>query len=247
MAESPVRTGGILKRKVAGVPVIYLALGFVLILAVVAWQMKPSADLAQDDADAEADAATPTGSDEVLPPMPSGTVVVQPRETEPEAAPYEDNSTWRRKAVTYLIGKGVSVGEAELAMQAYLAGNTLSFRQGELRDMAVKGVGLPPDDFQVGNVQPKPTVPPIRVPGPVPKPPTVSRPTPPYTPKPKPAPKPVPKPAPPAKRTHIVRPGENLTSIGRKYGRTWQQIYNANRNVIKDPNKIYPGQRLVIP
>jgi GH25 family lysozyme M1 (1,4-beta-N-acetylmuramidase) len=48
-------------------------------------------------------------------------------------------------------------------------------------------------------------------------------------------------------RIHTVASGENLTTIGRNYGLSWQNIYNANRGVIgSDPNFIKPGQRLVI-
>jgi LysM repeat protein len=48
----------------------------------------------------------------------------------------------------------------------------------------------------------------------------------------------------------IVRPGDNLSSIAARYGKTWQQLYAipANRQVIgSNPNLIKPGQRLVIP
>ena len=44
---------------------------------------------------------------------------------------------------------------------------------------------------------------------------------------------------------HIVRWGENLTSIARRYGTTIQAIVVANRLV--NSNRIYAGQRLVIP
>ena len=44
---------------------------------------------------------------------------------------------------------------------------------------------------------------------------------------------------------HIVQWGENLTSISRRYGTTIQAIVAANR--LANPNRIYAGQRLVIP
>jgi nucleoid-associated protein YgaU len=33
------------------------------------------------------------------------------------------------------------------------------------------------------------------------------------------------------------------------YGKanSWQRIFEANKDVIKDPNKIFPGQKLKIP
>lgn len=44
--------------------------------------------------------------------------------------------------------------------------------------------------------------------------------------------------------------GECLRRIANQfYGNEmlWPKIYNANRDIIKDPDLIYPGQRLVIP
>ena len=50
------------------------------------------------------------------------------------------------------------------------------------------------------------------------------------------------------KKTYTVVKGDNLTKIARKYGTTWQKIYEANKSLIgKDPNLIYPGQVLTIP
>jgi Tfp pilus assembly protein FimV len=49
---------------------------------------------------------------------------------------------------------------------------------------------------------------------------------------------------------HEVQPGENLALIaGRALGdsRLWPAIYAANRDRIKDPARVYPGQQLAIP
>ena len=45
--------------------------------------------------------------------------------------------------------------------------------------------------------------------------------------------------------THIVKRGEYLKVIARRYGTTWQAI--AALNGLKNPNLIYPGQRLKVP
>jgi Uncharacterized protein containing LysM domain len=50
-----------------------------------------------------------------------------------------------------------------------------------------------------------------------------------------------------AQNTYTVQSGDNLTKIGQKYGVSWQKIFEANRDKIDDPNKIFPGQELVIP
>lgn len=47
--------------------------------------------------------------------------------------------------------------------------------------------------------------------------------------------------------TYTVVSGDNLTKIGEKYGVTWQQIFDANQDILKDPDKIFPGQELKIP
>lgn len=50
-----------------------------------------------------------------------------------------------------------------------------------------------------------------------------------------------------AGNTYTVQSGDNLSKIGSKYGVSWQQIFEANRDKLSDPDKIYPGQELTIP
>ena len=47
--------------------------------------------------------------------------------------------------------------------------------------------------------------------------------------------------------TYTVVAGDNLSKIGEKYGVSWNAIYEANRDIIKDPDMIHPGQELKIP
>ena len=50
--------------------------------------------------------------------------------------------------------------------------------------------------------------------------------------------------------TYEVKPGDSLSRIAkRKLGdaNAWQQIFEANKDILKDPNKIFPGQKLKIP
>ena len=47
--------------------------------------------------------------------------------------------------------------------------------------------------------------------------------------------------------TYTVVSGDNLSKIGAKYGVTWQQIFEANKDIISDPDLIQPGQELKIP
>ena len=47
--------------------------------------------------------------------------------------------------------------------------------------------------------------------------------------------------------SYIVKPGDNLTLIGKKYGISWRTIYENNKDIIgNNPNLIKPGQVLKI-
>ncbi len=50
-----------------------------------------------------------------------------------------------------------------------------------------------------------------------------------------------------ASTTYTVQSGDTLSKIGSNYGVSWQDIYEANRDKIDDPDKIFPGQELNIP
>lgn len=46
---------------------------------------------------------------------------------------------------------------------------------------------------------------------------------------------------------YTVVSGDSLSKIGKAYGVTWQAIYEANKNVIKNPDLIQVGWKLKIP
>ena len=53
-----------------------------------------------------------------------------------------------------------------------------------------------------------------------------------------------------AQRDYVVQSGDSLSKIARQfYGNAneWQKIFEANKDKIKDPNLIHPGQKLIIP
>ena len=55
---------------------------------------------------------------------------------------------------------------------------------------------------------------------------------------------------PKGRRTYTVKRGDTLWAIARRYygsGSKYPKIFNANRNKIRNPNLIYPGQVFVIP
>jgi nucleoid-associated protein YgaU len=51
-----------------------------------------------------------------------------------------------------------------------------------------------------------------------------------------------------AGETYTVKSGDSLSKIASHYdGVSWEEIFEANRDTIKDPNLIHPGQTLKIP
>lgn len=51
-------------------------------------------------------------------------------------------------------------------------------------------------------------------------------------------------------RTYVVRQGDTLASISRKFYKSsgrWKQIRDANKNVVNDPGELKPGMTLTIP
>ena len=47
---------------------------------------------------------------------------------------------------------------------------------------------------------------------------------------------------------YTVKPGDNLTKIAKELGlKSWRELYDLNKDQIKDPNLIYPNQKLKIP
>ena len=53
-----------------------------------------------------------------------------------------------------------------------------------------------------------------------------------------------------ATKIYVVKSGDSLSKIAKaEYGdaQAWKAIYEANRDILKDPDKIFPGQKLKIP
>ena len=57
-------------------------------------------------------------------------------------------------------------------------------------------------------------------------------------------------PEPPQDQWYTVTAGDSLSKIAKRFygdANRWQKIYDANREEIKDPDLIHPGQKLKIP
>ena len=53
-----------------------------------------------------------------------------------------------------------------------------------------------------------------------------------------------------ATKIYVVKSGDSLSKIAQhEYGNAgaWNAIFEANRDILKDPDKIFPGQKLKIP
>lgn len=53
-----------------------------------------------------------------------------------------------------------------------------------------------------------------------------------------------------ATKVYVVVSGDSLSRIAkREYGdaNLWKRIFDANTDLLKDPDKIFPGQKLKIP
>jgi nucleoid-associated protein YgaU len=51
-------------------------------------------------------------------------------------------------------------------------------------------------------------------------------------------------------RTHTIAKGESLSKIAKKYygdAKQWRKIYEANKDTIKNPDLIFPGQVIKVP
>ena len=54
----------------------------------------------------------------------------------------------------------------------------------------------------------------------------------------------------PQEQWYTVTPGDSLSKIAKRFygdANRWQKIFDANRDQIKDPDLIQPGQKLKIP
>lgn len=155
----------IARKKVAGVPVIYLAGAAVIILAIVAWKLKPSTSGAGDSGDGTdttGDAKAPTANPyDSLNPDGDGTVTVQ--QLGPAAntdAVVKTNDDWVKEGAVWLEqNKDVSGTDALAALNAYINGQDRTFDQNNWVNAWIKQDGPPPDGVaEGGSVGNKPAV-----------------------------------------------------------------------------------------
>lgn len=154
------------RKKVIGIPVIYLAGAFVAILAVVAWKMKPTpapADTTPVDSGGSAadNAINPTDYSGLAT---QGTVtVVQSPPTDTPNASITTNQEWVTKGVSWLVSSAAGTNRTDGttaldALNKYINGEDYSYDQRLLINAVISEYGPPPDGAgggTGGNAPPK--------------------------------------------------------------------------------------------
>lgn len=145
-------------KKIAGIPVLYLAAGAAVIGLVYALKMKSKVTPTTAPDGTEGTDDTPTSQEPDYSAYDTtGTVVVQPQQPATAEPVVETNDTWSRAAIQYLIDtKAATPGAATEAISAYIDGSHLTYEQGLLRDAAITKLGPPPSIPSVGGTDTQP-------------------------------------------------------------------------------------------
>lgn len=147
----------LMARKIAGVPVILIAVLVMGGLLYAAVRMRPAPEEEPIESDEDIPAGDTVGDTDV-PVFEATPVIYQPSGGSVASTPMQDtNELWARRATEWLIANGETVNDAQKAIQAYVNGETLSIDEGRIRDRAVGQFGLPPEPFDYGGQKPPKT------------------------------------------------------------------------------------------
>jgi LysM repeat protein len=225
--------GEIANKKVLGVKALYLIGAFVVILAIVAWKMKPGTT---GDTTDQTDPSNSTASEDQqsdsslysgLGATSTGQLNTGSTDTSGVDAPIPSNDSWANDAVKWITQheSGATGTNALRAVSKFMEGADLSITEDKWISDYIKVAGPPPDGVTVGGVIQPPASPPTTLPV--------------VTPAPKPTTPPVPKPAPPKSppkptRVYTVKTGDTLYKIAAKLGVSESLLYQNNKAVIED-------------
>jgi hypothetical protein len=150
-----------MQRKVLGIPVLYLAGGFVVILGIVAWKLKPTTAGAVDTSTTDTSGSDTSGGlaptanpYDTLNPDGDGTVtVVQQSGTATDTTTVKTNSDWVVDGTAWLIANinGVTGTQAQAALQKYIDGESRTYDEENWVNAWIKEGGLPPDGVTAGS------------------------------------------------------------------------------------------------
>lgn len=144
MAENPI--AGLADKKVAGIPVLYIALGIGVVALYGAIAMKPSEEPSVSEEDVEGDVEGDDAGDTSVPVFSATPVIYQPSGGSVASTPMEDtNELWGRRSIEWLVSNGSTLTVASNAIDKYLNGLEMSYQEAQARDKAVKQFGIPPE------------------------------------------------------------------------------------------------------
>lgn len=144
----------LMRRKVFGIPIVYIAALFVAVLVFIAWRVKDvsgSANESPSDTGEESDVegdVTPVGNP-VFIANPSLTPSTGATATDTPSV--DTNEAWAKRAIEWISAHNtefdypVSTHDAHRAVYGYLNSDALSIRQREVVDRAIRQFGLPPE------------------------------------------------------------------------------------------------------
>jgi hypothetical protein len=147
----------LVSKKVAGIPVLYLAGAAVIVLAIVAWRMKPSADFSDAEGDVqgspEGGSGVPTEGDDPYAGLETnGTVTVvqqPPAAAEPVQKTNEDwakeGAEWAVTGAAQAAGIHTTGAAARAALNHFLYGEDLSYEEGQIVNAVIREKGQPPE------------------------------------------------------------------------------------------------------
>lgn len=132
-------------KKILGVPVIFIVLVVAAGVLYLAIRTPATPDVPAEDEEGDTEGDIPD-------PVTQQPVFVVPSSQAAPLAPVENtNDLWARKAVEWLISQGIDPSVATSAITKYVNSETLSYEEGQARDMAVKQFGLPPEGLSTSN------------------------------------------------------------------------------------------------
>lgn len=133
----------LMRRRIGGIPVLYIAALITVVLAVVAYRMKRIPDTAGDTPEEPAE-DTPDGDG---PDVNRVTFTANPNPNlTPSITVEETNETWRRRAYDWILGQNLATPlDAGRILDSYLSGGSLSFDDGAIVNKVLKALGPPPE------------------------------------------------------------------------------------------------------
>jgi len=135
----------LMRRKVFGIPVLYIALAVAAIALYAAIRYKPATDETPTDAQATDSSAGEDVSGDYSGVTQQPVFEATPSVVVGGSAVQDTNELWGRRAVEWLTGGGATLSLATSAITKYLNGDQLSQAEGILRDKAVHQFGIPPE------------------------------------------------------------------------------------------------------